>query len=484
MSVAFCAKHAPKNISELIGDKLTLNAITNWLTNFKKEKFKNLFLIGSTGSGKTCSIDLVLKKLNMDVHGLTDFRMRLTKKGKVPVSKELDDCIRGYLSQLSSGMNILSFMNSKDAVQNVIVVDEMDMEILFQDKVMLLKIIEINQKYQSCPIIFICDKKHKKRLNNELNKKAMILQINPPNDHDLTELMNKILQKEHIRCDDCEVSNSIIDFAQNDYRRLCNVLFDLINDFCGCQQILTMDMFKEYSTIMLEKHMSFDIYKSSEKLLSNYSGIEDCLQLYEMDKVYVPQMVQRNYIYRIIRNQDAKKTSTILKYITNALSTGDIIENYVYGEQKWDLQCVHGFFACGATSYYANLCDLDGPSQQVYCNDMHITSAKRNNKKYMIKASKWFDSIDPLDYIYIYQILSHLVLKNKMSDLIEIMRTYKLNIWDIDEILKLTKNKPPKQETHSIDGKSKTPKLVLTCKQKKVLKEAGFSLSAQPYSGV
>ncbi len=37
MSVAFCAKHAPKNISELIGDKLTLNAITNWLTNFKKK---------------------------------------------------------------------------------------------------------------------------------------------------------------------------------------------------------------------------------------------------------------------------------------------------------------------------------------------------------------------------------------------------------------------------------------------------------------
>jgi hypothetical protein len=197
-----------------------------------------------------------------------------------------------------------------------------------------------------------------------------------------------------------------------------------------------------------------------------------------MDKAYIPQMVQRNYIYRIIRNQEEEITPTLLRYITNTLSTGDVIENYVYGEQKWDLQNVHGFFSCCATSYYANLCVQDGPRQQIYCNDMHITSAKRNNKKNMIKASKWFDSIDPIDYIYIYQILSNLISKNKLTELIEIMKIYKLTVSDVDEILKLTKNKPPKQETHqSNDYIEKTSKLTLTCKQKKVLKDAGFSIN-------
>lgn len=478
MSVAFSAKHAPKKTSDMIGDKTVMNHVITWLNNFKKEKFKSLFLVGSTGSGKTWMIDLITKQLGIEVHAIADFRERLTKKGKIPVSKELDDCIIRYLNQLSSGMNILSFMNSKSAVRNAIVVDEMDMESLFQDIVILKKILELNQKYNLCPIIFICDKKHKKKLNNELNKKALILFLNSPSDYDMMEFMKRILSCERITCDDCDVAGSIVSFAQNDYRRMCNILYDLINDFCGSKSVITMNMIEEYSSMMLEKHISYDIYRSSEKLLSSHNSVEECLQIYDMDKAYIPQMVQRNYIYRIIRNQGEEITPTLLKYMTDTLSIGDVVENYVYGEQKWDLQNVHGFFSCCATSYYTNLCVNDGPKQQIYCNDMHITSAKRNNKKYMTKASKWFDSIDPLDYIYIYHILSRLISSNKIPELIEIMKTYRLNISDVDEILKLTKNKPPKQETHqSRDSIEKSSKLALTCKQKKMLKDAGFSIN-------
>ncbi|HNI43671.1 MAG TPA: hypothetical protein PK230_03185 [Chitinophagales bacterium] len=78
---------------------------------------------------------------------------------------------------------------------------------------------------------------------------------------------------------------------------------------------------------MKKKDLDFDLYKATNKMLTDYKDIETCLELYETEKVLMPLMIHENY-HKFIKESEYSK-------VLDNLSIGDILENYIYGEQNF-----------------------------------------------------------------------------------------------------------------------------------------------------
>lgn len=88
---------------------------------------------------------------------------------------------------------------------------------------------KLNNKFAVCPIIFISDTKHTKLISN-IRKGTYEVSISEPTDEDIMELLMKICYYEKIRLRNRDVAKEIINYTQHDFRRLCIVLQDLVNE--------------------------------------------------------------------------------------------------------------------------------------------------------------------------------------------------------------------------------------------------------------
>ena len=46
---------------------------------------------------------------------------------------------------------------------------------------------------------------------------------------------------------------------------------------------------------MKKKELDFDLYKATDKMLTDYIDIDTCIELYETEKVLMPLMIHENY---------------------------------------------------------------------------------------------------------------------------------------------------------------------------------------------
>jgi hypothetical protein len=199
----------------------------------------------------------------------------------------------------------------------------------------------------------------------------------------------------------------------------------------------TLDNFMD---IMKKKDQDFDLYKATEKMLIDYKDIDTCLELYETEKVLMPLMIHENYHKFITRDE-------YLKVLDN-LSRGDILENYIYGEQNWDLLEIHGLISCTIPSYYINKYSNGKKSVQmndlVFAADLNRTSVKKMNKKNINKTNESINknsrknirnkSID--EFIYMGEIIN----KKESND--DKLKETTINMNNIIKINKLKTNKP------------------------------------------
>jgi DNA polymerase III delta prime subunit len=439
MSIAFCEKYCPTKTTEIIGDNYATVSLHNWISKFPKCKSKCLLVTGNHGTGKSCRVDTILKDLN---YAKKKFDILKFKKS---VDSEL------YVRELTSCSSIVSLMSLENTQKCAIVIDEADTELLSQEKKQLITLTKINNKLSICPIIFVFDSKHSKLINT-LRKVTDEIRINPPTESEMMDLLKKICYNEKIGIKNENVAKNIISFSQNDFRRLCTTLYDISRDVGHTS--LTQEHIEKYKELMMEKNVSFDLFKTTRLLLTKFNSINDCFKLFEIEKVYVPLMLHQNYPLVINPNSTNKNYKTLVD-LTKSLSYGDVIDNYVYGEQRWDITNVYGFYSCCYPSFILKKQELHGfPSFFV---DMGRTSNKRLNKKHIINASRIFNSTNSFDYVYINKIFFHLITKNKMDELINIMKVYGLTISKIDDILKIDKNTPHKN--------------IFTSRQKKILQK-------------
>lgn len=440
MNTKFCEKYKPKKISELIGNEYQIDELKRLLKNFDKPKYKCFLITGPHGSGKSCFVNTILNECG--------YEMRTFDAQKF---KQADNPL-GYINELVSTTNIMTLFGYAEKKKYAIVVDELGIDVALREKSVYVNLMKMNNDYHICPIIFIFDTKHNK-LINALRKGTNEICIREPSDDDIMLLLKKLCFNEKIRIRSKCVADRIVRFAQHDYRRLCTILSDISNNL-GASSI-NDTMIDKYECVMSEKNIVLDLFSSAKKLLSSYENLENCMKSYELEKVNMPLMMHQNYPSRLSRNMPSQ--FGVIEKLTDSLSFGDVVDNYVYGEQRWDITCVHGFFACCMPSYLLHNIKNGNSSMLKFPVDMNKTSIKKLNRKHIISASKNMNSVDGIDYVYMSKLFTSMFKNDEIDRIKQIMQTYKLSLDDMETILKIDK----------CGGKNKP---VITTKQKKMLK--------------
>lgn len=423
-----------------------------------------LIVNGMHGIGKTVTVETVVRECGYDIKRV-DFNI-------IKIGKN----IKSIMQQIMNSSNILDMINSK-TTKFVLIFDELESISSVTEKAFITAVQKLNDIEWHIPIIFISNNKHNKLLI-DIKKGSLEVKMYKPYNSDLEKILKKICQKERIHIDNQSIVTKILDHCQSDIRRLINTLQDLYYTYPN--EPITINIINEYCSVSKKKDMDKDLFKATAGLLDMYTGIDDCLTYYETEKVILPLMVHQNYMKKILMHAEAdsvddtdsdvseteKADKILLTYntmstISELLSVGDVLENYIYGDQSWDMQEIHGFFTCAASSYYLNdytnkmledQLDLFGDnsntagtgSDLTFTVDFNKTSIKKINKKNIINAEKCFHNMDIFDYIHITKILRKLLntgskTNSGIKECIDLMSNYNVKLVHIESLLKIDK---------------------------------------------
>ena len=417
-------KYAPLHLTNIIGNKETIKYIKNWLEtyddvkNFLKSKGLlkksskgrkkklvditekeveyikrrgNLLISGSHGSGKSTIALLILKEYNYEVINLNTLDL------KTKIDTDL-------MSKFEMNYKI---ENNKNPI---LLIDELESVITLNDKNGVFNIIKENNFKRWMPIIIITNNQHNKQLT-EAKKISNEIKIYPPYHSEIVRWVSDICDNENINMSN-QVINKFVEYCQNDMRKVLIQLDELKINYGS--KTISFELLNSFTDIMKEKDLDFDLYKATNKILTDYKGIESSLELYETEKVLMPLMIFENY-HKFVKKEVYSK-------ILNNLSIGDILENYIYGEQNWDLLELHGIISCCIPSYLITKYSNGVKNAKLeFAIDLNRTSVKKMNKKKIIKTNNSLNknhyknirnkSID--EFIYMGEIMDKISEENK-----------------------------------------------------------------------
>jgi hypothetical protein len=385
------------------GRKKKLVNISEEEIEFSKRK-GNLLITGPHGCGKSSIVNIILKDCGYEVVNLNmldpKIKIDIDLIGKLSYKNYLD----GNIKKL------------------ILVIDELESVITLNDKLSVFNIIKDNNYKRLMPIIIITNNQHNKQLN-ETKKYSNEVKMYSPYLNEINRWVYNICKKEKINLE-YDLINQFIEHCQYDMRKILIQLDELKINYENNK--ITNILFNNFTNIMKKKDLDFDLYKATDKLLTDYKNIDTCIELYETEKVLIPLMIHENYHKYIIQQEYSK--------VLNNLSIGDILENYIYGEQNWDLLELHGYISCAIPSYYINKYSTTKKSGSlVFAADLNRTSVKKMNKKNINKTNETINknsnevirnkSID--EFIYMGEIINK--LNNKCESTNYINNITKIN---------------------------------------------------------
>ena len=396
-------KYKPTKLNQIIGNSTSIDYIDNWLGSYetvkdflrnngllkksskgRKKKLVNmseleieyskrkgnLLITGPHGSGKSTIINIILKDGKYDIVNLN----MLDPKIKVDVD---------LISKLAN--------RSDNNKKIVLLIDELESVITLNDKNAVFEIIKDNNFNRWMPIIIITNNQHNKQLN-ETKKYSNEIKIYSPFQSEIVKWIYNICKIEKITLE-YDLIPKFIEYCQNDMRKMLIQLDELKVNYQNSK--INMATLENFMDIMKKKDQDFDLYKSTEEMLVDYKDIDTCLELYDTEKVLMPLMIHENY-YKFIKKEEYSK-------VLDNLSKGDILENYIYGEQNWDLLEIHGLISCVIPSYYINKYSngkktvftqkmvngkMTKVTDLVFAADLNRTSVKKMNKKNINKTNE------------------------------------------------------------------------------------------------
>ena len=431
-------KYKPTKLKDIIGNKDEINYIIDWLETYenakdflktngllkksskgRKKKLLNvseeekeyslrkgnLLVSGSHGCGKSIIISTILNEYNYEIINLNILDLK----------EKID-------SELMSKFE-MNYKNEEEK-KPILLIDELESVITLNDKNGVFNIIKENNYKRWMPIIIITNNQHNKQLS-ETKKISNEIKIFSPSQKEIQKWVLNICDNEKILMD-VYVINRFIEYCQNDLRKILIQLDELKINYSSNK--ITFELLNLFMDIMKEKDLDFDLYKATNKILTDYKGIDSCLDLYETEKVLMPLMIFENYHKFIKKNSYSK--------ILNNLSIGDILENYIYGEQNWDLLELHGIISCCIPSYIINK-HSNGIkySKLEFAADLNRTSVKKMNKKNITKTNNSLNknyyknirnkSID--EFIYMGEIMNKINEDKKQSSNQNYLNIIKIN---------------------------------------------------------
>jgi hypothetical protein len=205
------------------------------------------------------------------------------------------------------------------------------------------------------------------------------------------------------------------------------------------------------------------IYKATHKLFYGYDNIDNVIRLFEMEKTIMPLMIQQHYINYLKGNN-----INIINKISKSLAYGDILENYIYDNNIYDIRDVQSFYHCVYPSFLLsnklNPKNIDinkFNGYYEYPKDLNKTSIRCINfTKNINPANKVFSGMSINDYLYFNKIIRNVIKSEDYEKCDNYLEDYNCNISLLESVLKINKI-----DENKFSLSTKTKKKILTeCK--------------------
>jgi len=408
----FDVVYKPKQISDIIGNVKNIKDIVGWLKNFHTKKGNSCLLItGNNGVGKKCIITTILTEQAYEYEIIN-----LNKDTKKIIQTIIEK--RNILYLFKNNTKIALIITCLDGLNAV-------------DKKYMLSLIKSNSEKYYCPIIFISDNKHNK-LISDIRKNVLEAKILNPSFADMSTLLQKIVNAEGIVFENNFCCDLLIEHSQYDFRKLLLILQDLKGIFSN-KKIL-FDSLDGYFNEIEKKTIDTDLFTNTRILLSRYNNIQECYKYYDSDKVVLPLMIYQNYINKIGKNYK------VASQIMTSISYADMIENYMYSNQFWNMNDIHGFYACVFPVHILNSSTVQNDWFEIkYARDFNRISTKNINKKNIVSSNKFLKTMTTNDYVYISQLLRNLLSTGKIQNIHSLLSGYGIAVDDIEDLLKINR---------------------------------------------
>lgn len=429
MSELWINKWKPKNLDEIIGHKFQIKRISEWLNNLNNLKTQSLIISGKHGIGKRLVIKLILEKF-----GYTPIIINPNEIKDYRSCNNFEDYYN-YTNSIFLKMNI-SKKNNKIAL----IFNESETITLTSEKKYILNIFKENNKKKSFPLIFISNTQHSKLLN-DLKKQSLEIKLFTPSNYEIVKLIKKISKSENLEFKDDDLIDNIINFSQNDIRRLVNLLQDLSFHYKGkCINKKRLNKFFDNSKI---KNIEIGLFDSTIELLNKKNSYDRILKLYRSEKVLLPLMIHENYQNKLKLNSenDLKDVLYKISKISDSISQGDNIETSIYTDQNWYLQNIHGFYTCVNSSFWINKNNDVKCNNVKFSSDLNKTSLKNINKKNINNLLKVINKKSISEILILTKISNFLIKNKREKELIDILKNYNkdISIKEIELCLKIDK---------------------------------------------
>jgi len=292
-------KYKPQTINQLIGNKNVFQNIHDWLLN---PTTKLCLISGRNGIGKTLSVEICLKELNIHPYYIDN------------IEENID------INILSS----LNLFNTMKNCKNYIVVEEIDTISEKNIDEIVKNISKIN-----VPIICISNTNYIPSFQNIKNI-ITNFKLYEPKVFEIINYLNPIIRENKIN-----ISN--------------NNLHELINNLnCDIRSILNNLEIISYSKNIcfnnsnencfeLKDNTSLNMFEIGKELFNMENDFEKKYKLFFLENSLMPLFIQENYV----NNTIGKNIDNKLEYLSNSasfLSNVDIIERKVIEDNEWELQ--------------------------------------------------------------------------------------------------------------------------------------------------
>lgn len=457
-------KYFPKSIKDLVVNETKISMLNNWLDLYESNtnKYKNLkkrhritiddadddnteidiqnkkdknishdkscsIVIGPHGSGKTSMVMTILEQKKYTIN-VINFE-------KINKIEDIED----FINKISN-IDIYSLMLNKDKfLKKAIVIDNVENIITTNEKTFVTNLIKLNEQNWLCPIIFICNDTHNKIINF-IKKTAYKIILYYPANESMSTVFYKIALKEKLKFENEEICNKLIKHSDNDLRFLISIL-EAIKNIYNSKQFTQSDLDNFIMTRKM-KDQDLNIFNATKKLLYTYESIDEIIRIFETEKTIIPLMIQQHYI-NLLQGRDFN----LIKQISDSLSKGDVIENYIYEHNAYDIRDTQAFFQCINPSFILSnaLNSKKNPIENFnpdlkYPIDLNKTSIKRiNYTKNILPANVHFKNMKLNDYMYFNKIIYGLIKSEQYDEINRLIKEYNIDITIIESILKINK---------------------------------------------
>lgn len=416
-------KYKPNNSNDIIGNSKSIYFLKNLLSSQNYDN-PNLFITGPDGIGKKIITNILLKELNIkqinidlnennDIVNIDGTFFCINKKKKTETQK---------------------FLNNK-----AIVIDDIN-NLTPNGKKKLQNLQKENKKNKIVLIIIISNNQHKKVIN-DIKKNCIVINFVHPTQDDIYQLINKICKNENMKIEKY-VHSKLIEYSQNDIRRLINILENL--KFLIQNDTITNTFFDNYCNTIQKKAIDMGLHNTTFYLLNNYKNIKDTLMHYNTERKLLPVTIHENYLKYVSKMKITNKEQhNINTNISHCLSQGDKIESLIFSNQAWGFfGDMLGIYTCLMSSYFLNKQNVKSNMKKTDINfayDINRASTEGKNKKIIYEISHLFNNKNINDYIHIVKILSCLIQKEQYEEVYKLMNEYKIDIKTLEKILKIDK---------------------------------------------